>query len=128
MCCLVDEHLPEVTALYREARRLLTSQGMFVLVGFHSFFIMSAGMPTHFDRADGEPVAVETYIHLPSDHMAAGRTVGFAATEMHEGLIDDAWIRRKPRWETYRDWPISFAWVWSPVGWHARGSGRTLGP
>jgi SAM-dependent methyltransferase len=112
VCCLVDEHLPEVATLYREARRLLVDRGRFVLVGFHPFFIMSAGMPTHFDGADGAPVAVETYVHLFSEHVAAAHAVGLLATELHEGLIDDEWIRHKPRWEAYRDWPISFAWVW----------------
>jgi SAM-dependent methyltransferase len=112
VCCLVDEHLPEVTGLYREARRLLHDDGTFVVVGFHPYFIMSAGMPTHFDGPDGHPVAVETYVHLHSEHVAAAHAVDLVATELHEGLIDDEWIRRKPRWEVYRDWPISFAWVW----------------
>jgi hypothetical protein len=64
------------------------------------------------DRVTGEPVAVETHVHLPSAHVAAARHAGFTAIELHEGVIDDAWIRRKPQWQTYRDWPISFAWVW----------------
>ena len=71
VCCLVDEHLPEVTTLYREARRLLSDHGVFVLVGFHPHFIMAAGMPTHFNGTDGDPVAVETYVHLFSEHVAA---------------------------------------------------------
>ena len=113
VCCLVDEHLPELASLYREARRLLSPHGAFVLVGYHPFFIMSTGMPTHFDRADGEPVAVETHVHLLSDHVDAARAADFTLAELHEGLVDDEWIRRKPRWATYRDWPISFVWVWS---------------
>jgi SAM-dependent methyltransferase len=116
VCCLVDEHLPEVTGLYREARRLLRADGTFVLIGFHPYFIMSAGMPTHFEGADGDPVAVETYVHLHSEHVAAAQAVDLVATELHEGLIDDEWIRRKPKWEAYRDWPISFAWVWCASG------------
>ena len=112
ICSLVDEHLPELGGLYREARRLLGPDGTFVLVGYHPFFIMASGMPTHFDGADGQPVAIETYVHLPSAHMAAARSAGFVASELREGLIDDDWIRRKPKWERYRDWPISFAWVW----------------
>ena len=73
-----------------------------MLVGFHPYFIMSAGMPTHFDGADGDPVAVETYVHLHSEHVAAAKAVDLVATELHEGLIDDEWIRRKPKWEAYR--------------------------
>jgi SAM-dependent methyltransferase len=112
ICSLVDEHLPELAPLYREARRLLRADGRFVVVGYHPFFIMASGMPTHFDDASGQPVAIETYVHLPSEHVQAAQTVGFVATEMHEAMIDDEWIRRKPKWGKYQDWPISFAWAW----------------
>ena len=55
-------------------------------------------MPTHFDGPDGKPVAIETYVHLPSAHMDAASSAGFAATELREALIDDDWIQRKPKW------------------------------
>lgn len=112
VCCLVDEHLAELSPLYREAGRLLRPQGSFVLVGYHPFFIMAAGMPTHFDHPEGGAVAIETHIHLISTHVAAARAAGLVALEMYEGLVDEEWIRLKPGWERYRDWPVSFAWVW----------------
>jgi SAM-dependent methyltransferase len=112
VCSLVDEHLPRLGELYAEARRLLARGGAFVIVGYHPYFIMSAGMPTHFDGADGRSVAIETYVHLPSDHVDAARTAGFVASEMYEAVIDDAWIKRKPKWDRYRGWPISFVWAW----------------
>jgi hypothetical protein len=31
---------------------------------------------------------------------------------MHEGLIDDAWIAQKPKWEQYKNRPVSFMMVW----------------
>src|SRR5207249_7539532 len=98
VCALVDEHLPELIELYVEARRLLVSGGVFIVVGYHPYFIMAAGMPTHFDGPDGQPIAIETYVHLPSAHVSAARASGLVATEMHEGVIDEAWIRRKPKW------------------------------
>jgi SAM-dependent methyltransferase len=114
ICALVDEHLPELAPLYVEARRLVTATGSFVLVGYHPFFIMATGMPTHVDCSDGEPLAIETHVHLPSDHMGAARSAGLVPVEMHEAVIDDDWIARKPKWEPYRGWPISFAWVCVP--------------
>ena len=113
VCVLVDEHLPELADLYREARRLLGRSGSFVVVGIHPFFVMSVGMPTHFDGADAEPVAIETHVHLPSEHMAAAADAGLAAREMHEALVDDAFVQRKPGWQPYRDWPFSYSWVWA---------------
>jgi len=119
---LVDEHLPDVAPLYAEARRLLTDDGAFVLVGYHPFFSMSTGMPTHFENGDHEQVAIETYVHLPSDHVAAARAVGLVAHEMHERVVDAGWIELKPQWEPRRGWPISFAWVWRRL---ATGDGRS---
>lgn len=111
-CCLVDEHLPELEPLYAEVSRIVRRQGFFVLVGFHPYFIMAAGMPTHFEHAVRGPVAVETHVHLLSEHVAAGRSAGLTLVEMHERAVDDEWVGLKPGWEKHRDWPISFACVW----------------
>jgi SAM-dependent methyltransferase len=113
VCVLVDEHLPELEPLYAEARRLLRPAGRFVIVGVHPYFLMAVGMPTHFDGPGGEPVAIETHLHLPSEHMAAARATGFAAAEMHEALVADQLIRLKPSWERHRGLPFTYAWVWS---------------
>ena len=110
--CLVDEHLAELAPLYAEAARLARRGATYVLVGFHPFFIMATGMPTHFQGADGEPVAIETHVHLLSDHVKAAYATGWQLTELHEQIIDDRWVETKPSWAAYRDMPISFAWVW----------------
>jgi SAM-dependent methyltransferase len=112
MTCLVDEHLAEVGPLYAEAARITQQGGVFVLVGFHPFFIMATGMPTHFKASTGEPVAIETHVHLFSDHVKAALAAGWQLRELREQLIDDRWIKTKPSWAVYRDVPISFACVW----------------
>jgi SAM-dependent methyltransferase len=108
---LADEHLPELAPLYREVARVTRPGGDFVIVGFHPQFLM-AGMPTHFDRAPGEPVTIRSYVHLLSDHVKAAQAAGWRLRDMDEGLIDDAWLRKKPKWEVYVGLPISFAMVW----------------
>lgn len=112
IACLVDEHLPDLRPLYREARRLAKNEGFFVLVGFHPHFIMAFGMPTHFDSASGEPVAIETHVHLLSEHVTTALDEGWTVVEMQERVIDEAWLELKPQWERYRGHPISFAFVW----------------
>ncbi len=118
IACLIDEHLPEVTPLYREAARLAAAAGLLVVVGFHPYFIMASGMPTHYDSGSGEPLAIETHVHLMSDHVAAAAANGWQLREMKERLIDDRWVALKPKWERFRHRPISFAMVWgrSPPG------------
>jgi ubiquinone/menaquinone biosynthesis C-methylase UbiE len=112
MMSLVDEHLADLQPVYREAARLSRSQSQFVVVGMHPFFFMT-GMPTHFKDSEGKALAIETHIHLTSDHVRAALSAGWQLQEMHEGLIDDEWIRVKPKWEKYRDYPVNYVYVWS---------------
>jgi SAM-dependent methyltransferase len=108
---LADEHLPRLGPLYAEAARLLRPGGAFVIVGYHSHFLMN-GIPTHFNRRNGEPVTVESHVHLVSDHVRAAHAAGLTLAEMDEGLVDDAWIAKKPKWTEWRGHPVSFSMVW----------------
>lgn len=109
---LVDEHLADLAPLYRESARLARPGGAHVLVGFHPFFIMKTGMPTHFNDPAGEPLAIETHVHLLSDHARAALAAGWQLAEMHEQVIDDRWVATKASWAAHRDVPVSFLWVW----------------
>ena len=40
------------------------------------------------------------------------KNAGFTLVEMHERIVDDAWVAVKPKWAKYRDRPVSFAMVW----------------
>lgn len=111
---LADEHIKDLGPVYAEAFRLLSPGGWFVLVGFHPFFLMM-GVPTHYNNPEGEPTAIESYIHLTGDHIAAAHDAGFRLVEMIEGVVDDAWIAAKPKWERYKGHPVSFAFVWVRV-------------
>lgn len=108
---LADEHLPDLAPPYREAARIIEPGGHFVVVGYHPQFLM-AGIPTHFDRAPGQPVTIRSYVHLLSDHVKAAHAAGWTLRELDEGLVDEAWLAKKPKWEAYRGLPISFVMVW----------------
>lgn len=110
--CLVDEHLPELSPLYREAYRLARPGGLMVLVAFHPHFIMASGMPTHYTSAAGESVAIETHVHLLSEHVTVALAAGWSLIEMKERVVDDTWVALKPKWERFRGHPIAVAFVW----------------
>jgi len=111
---LCDEHLADLTPLYREAARLLAPGGTFVIAGYHWHFLMH-GIITHFERGPGDQVAIESHIHLTSDHVRAANTAGLTLVEMEEGVIDEAWIAAKPKWAIYRNQPVSFAMAWRRI-------------
>lgn len=108
---LVDEHLSTLKPVYTEAARLATESANFVVVGMHPFFFMT-GMPTHFKNKDGHSTAIETHIHLVSDHVHAAFSAGWKLKEIHEGVIDDEWIEAKPKWEKFRSYPVNYGYVW----------------
>jgi SAM-dependent methyltransferase len=113
LCTLVlaDEHLADLNPTYREAARLLSSNGTFILLGYHPFFLMS-GTPTHYHRADGQAVTIKSHVHLLSDHYRAGREAELNLVEFKERLIDEGWLLAKPKWRAYLHWPVSFVMVW----------------
>jgi SAM-dependent methyltransferase len=108
---LADEHLVGLGAAYREVNRLLRPGGSFVLIGYHPFFLMN-GIPTHFHRSRGEAVAIESHVHLHSEHFQAGTEAGLVLVEFRECVIDEQWLLSKAKWQNYRNWPVSFALVW----------------
>ena len=108
---LADEHLDELGRLYREVARITAAGGRFVLVGYHPHFMLN-GIPTHFNREGGQPVAIETHVHLMSDHVKAAHRSGWTLALLEEGLVDQAWLRKKPKWARYEHHPVSFAAVW----------------
>jgi SAM-dependent methyltransferase len=112
VACLIDEHLPDVRPLYQEARRLATPDACWVLVTFHPHFIMASGMPTHFTSETGESIAIDTHVHLLSDHIMAGLRSGWTLVEAREGVVDERWLAVKPQWERFRTHPVSAALVW----------------
>lgn len=113
---LADEHLATLGPVYQEASRLSAAHAKFVVVGMHPFFFMT-GMPTHFMDTGGKPKAIETYIHLVSDHVKAALSAGWSLAEMYEGVIDEAWLRTKPKWGPLMNHPVNFGYVWTrPAG------------
>jgi SAM-dependent methyltransferase len=108
---LADEHLPELLPLYQEAARLVRPAGYLVLVGYHPFFQLSS-VPTTFEQRTGEPATIEGYVHLFSEHVQAANACGWLLRELHERLIDEAWIAKRPRAAPRKGWPVSFACLW----------------
>jgi len=114
---LADEHMADISALYTQASRIIKDNGYFVIVGYHPFFLMN-GIITHFHKPSGDPLAIESYVHLFSDHIKAAFKSNFVLLQMEEGIVDDDWLKKKPKWEKYKNWPVSYLFVWQKVSVH----------
>jgi len=108
---LTASHLPDLRALYAEGARLLRSGGVFVLLDYHPFFLLR-GIPTHFDRAPGESIAIANVVHFFSDHVTSGRSVNWTLVAMQERVVNQAWVAQRPSMARYLHQPVSFALVW----------------
>jgi len=111
---LADEHLSDLKPLYAEASRLIKTGAYFVIVGYHPHFLMN-GLVTHFHRENGDPIAIESYVHVLSDHVKAAFQANLSLVEMDEGIIDEEWLALKPKWEKYTGRPVSFLMIWRKV-------------
>lgn len=103
-------HLPELIPFFQEAQRVIKS--ILIVVDYHPFFLINKGIPTHFDNADGEAVAIENHVHLISDYFNAAREAHWSLIEMRERLVDEKWIARAPGMGKYINEPVSFVMVW----------------
>ena len=109
---LADEHLSDLTPLYQEAARITNNDARFIVIGYHPHFLMN-GLVTHFHRPSGEAIAIQSYVHLLSDHFKAAHKAGLHLSLMDEGIVDQQWLNKKPKWEKYQNRPVSFLFVWS---------------
>ena len=111
LCTLIlaDEHLADLKPVYLEAERLLDSGGSFVLIGYHLFFLMN-GTPTHYHRADGVAVTIQSYVRLFSEHYQAGNNVDLTLLEFQERVIDEDWLLTKPSGENTCIGPSVLRW------------------
>lgn len=114
---LADEHISDLQALYSEASRITKNGGFFVIVGYHPHFLMN-GLITHFHRENGDAIAIESFVHLISDHVKAAINANLTLIEMDEGIVDAEWLDKKPKWIKYKNRPISFVMVWKKYHQH----------
>ncbi len=113
--CMAIGHVRDLAQAYGEADRLLQPRGSFVLVGYHSFFLLS-GVPTHFKDKAGVNCSIQNYIHLMSDHVGVALGLGWSLVEMHERVVDEEWVSQVPNWQRHAGKPVSFAMVWRKPG------------
>jgi ubiquinone/menaquinone biosynthesis C-methylase UbiE len=85
---LVLEHVEDLGAIFREARRVLRNGGTFYLAELHPYR-QFGGTQAHFEDEDtGETVVIDAHTHPVSEFVNTAIEAGFAVREMGEWRAD----------------------------------------
>ncbi|MFH1748449.1 MAG: class I SAM-dependent methyltransferase [Planctomycetota bacterium] len=103
---LVLEHLRDLKAFFREARRVLKPNGRAIVSAMHPAMFLRGSQARFTDPATGEVVQPGSIAHSLSAFVMAAVRAGFKLTDMGEFAPDAAFAARYPRAEKYINWPM----------------------
>lgn len=106
LCCLVLDHIPDLTGLLAECRRICRIDG-FVLISVMHPAMMLRGLQARFtDPITGRETRPASYSHQISDYVMAALQAGLRIEHISEHTIDENLARRSPRAAKYLGWPM----------------------
>ena len=117
---LVLEHLRDLDGFFREAHRVLRPRGRAVVSAMHPAMFLRDSRARFTDPDSGEVVAPGSLPHRLGDFVMAAVRAGFTLGGVDEYVPGAEFVRRFPRAERYRGWPMLVV-----LAMHARaGDGR----
>jgi malonyl-CoA O-methyltransferase len=106
LCCLVAEHIPDLTALFRDLHRLCRQDGFVVISGMHPAMMLRGVRARFIDPATGRRVSPFSYPHQIADYVMAAVRAGLSLDHMSEHLVDAGLAARSARGRKYLGWPM----------------------
>lgn len=108
VCCLVLEHIQDLSGLFAEFRRACRRDGAVVISTMHPA-MMLRGISARFRHPQtGRDTRPQSLPHTISDFVMAAVLAGLRADYLSEHAVDAALMARSPRAEKYKDWPMLF--------------------
>lgn len=103
---LVLEHLRDLFAFFREARRVTRIGGRAVISAMHPAMFLRGSQARFIDPASGEAVQPGSIAHQLGEITMAALTAGFHVDAIREHSPDGQFAQQFPRAEKYIDWPM----------------------
>ena len=103
---LVLEHLRDLDAFFREARRVARADGRAVVTTLHPAMLLRGSQARFTDPASGDVVQPGSFPHRLGDFVMAATRTGFRLEGIGEHAPDAALAERYPRAAKYVGWPM----------------------
>lgn len=107
--CLVLEHLSDLDAFFREARRVCRPGGWIAITDMHPALRLRGNQAHFHDEATGREVRVESIPHKVSDFVNAVLRCGLHLERFEEPSYSEELATRIPRAGKFLGWPMLVA-------------------
>jgi len=106
LCCLVADHIADLSSLFRDLRRICRSDGAIIFSVMHPA-MMFRGLQARFtDPVSGHEVRPQSHAHQIADYITAMTAAGLRITHISEHAADEDLAERCPRARRYVGWPM----------------------
>jgi malonyl-CoA O-methyltransferase len=109
LCCLVAEHLEDLTGFFQELNRICHPSGFLVITAMHPAMMLRGVQARFRDPRTGREVRPRSRAHQVSDYVMAAARSGLHFEAMSEHSIDHPLASRSPRGRKYLGWPLLLA-------------------
>lgn len=108
LCCLVAEHVADLTAFFRELGRACAEapRGTIVLSAMHPAMMLRGVQARFHDPHTGARTQPASLPHQVSDYVTAARAAGLTIEHLGEHAVDESLAAGWPRAERYLGWPM----------------------
>ncbi len=108
LCCLVMEHVADLTALFRELGRACAPapRGAIIVSAMHPAMMLRGVQARFHDPRTGARTQPASLPHQVSDYVMAALSAGLTIEHLGEHALDEALAAEHPRGARYAGWPM----------------------
>lgn len=105
-CCLVLDHIRGLENFFAELRRLCRPRGRVVISVMHPAMSLRGVQARFIEPKTGQRISPGGHAHSIADYLTAAKKAKLQLDQISEHCCDAALLRKSPRAEKYRDWPM----------------------